>query len=202
MDRLSVTICGIPFKNPVIAASGTFGFGREYAEFFDISCLGGISTKGLTPLPRLGNDPPRIAETPSGILNSVGLQNPGVEAFIRDELDYLREHDTVILANIAGSTREDYVLMAERLSGTAVDMLEMNISCPNVKAGGVAFGVRPESVKEITSAVKAVAKKPLVVKLSPNVASIAENARAVGIDQRPQLSPTEKSGRRPPGRRL
>lgn len=178
MDRLSVTICGIPFKNPVIAASGTFGFGREYAEFFDISCLGGISTKGLTPLPRLGNDPPRIAETPSGILNSVGLQNPGVEAFIRDELDYLREHDTVILANIAGSTKEDYVLMAERLSGTAVDMLEMNISCPNVKAGGVAFGVRPESVKEITSAVKAVAKKPLVVKLSPNVASIAENARA------------------------
>lgn len=176
--NLSVDLCGKKLKNPLIAASGTFGFGREYGEFYSISLLGGVSTKGLTLLPREGNDAPRIAETPSGILNSVGLQNPGVEAFLRDDLPYLKQHDTCIIANIAGASYDDYCRMAEILSGSGVDMIEMNISCPNVKAGGVAFGVRPESVREITERVKAVCRVPLMVKLSPNVACIGDNAVA------------------------
>ena len=176
--NLSVELCGKKLKNPLIVASGTFGFGREYGEFYSISLLGGVSTKGLTLLPREGNDAPRIAETPTGILNSVGLQNPGVEAFLRDDLPYLKQHDTCIIANIAGSSYDDYCRMAEILSGSGVDMIEMNISCPNVKAGGVAFGVRPESVREITERVKGVCQVPLMVKLSPNVACIGDNAAA------------------------
>lgn len=173
-----VNICGINFKNPIIAASGTYGFGREYGEFYDPSVLGGISSKGLTLNPREGNDGVRIAETPSGILNCVGLQNPGVEAFIANELPYMRGLDTVAIANAAGSTLSDYERICERLSETDVDMIEMNISCPNVKRGGMSFGVLPESVEEVTRAAKKHCKKPLIVKLTPNVSNIADNARA------------------------
>jgi dihydroorotate dehydrogenase (NAD+) catalytic subunit len=177
--RLAVEICGVPFKNPCVAASGTFGFGEEYEAYFSLRTLGGISVKGLTLLPRQGNPPPRLAETPSGMLNSVGLQNPGVEAFLRDHLPRLAEAGTVVIANIAGNTEEEYCAMAEALSGSAVHMLELNISCPNVKEGGMAFGTRPECVLDITRKVKAHAgSKPLMVKLSPNVASIAETALA------------------------
>lgn len=178
MPKLGVEICGVKFKNPVIAASGTFGFGREFDALYDISVLGGISVKGLTLQKRLGNPPPRIAETKSGILNSVGLQNPGVDAFINEDLPWLKQKDLVVIANIAGSTVEDYVKMAEKLAPTAVDMLEMNISCPNVKEGGVAFGVKPEKIFEVTKAVCGAARQPVIVKLSPNAADIAENARA------------------------
>lgn len=176
--KLGVNICGVEFKNPIISASGTYGFGREYNEFYPISILGGISTKGTTLKPRLGNPTPRIAETPSGILNAVGLQNPGVEHFIEYDLPFLKESGTNIIANVAGSTLSDYEEIAERLDGL-VDMIELNISCPNVKEGGVAFGIKPESVEEVTRKVKAkLLKTPLMVKLSPNVASISDNARA------------------------
>ncbi len=176
--KLGVNICGVEFKNPIIAASGTYGFGREYNEFYPISILGGISTKGTTLKPRLGNPTPRIAETPSGILNAVGLQNPGVEHFIEYDLPFLKESGTKIIANVAGSTLSDYEEIAERLDGL-VDMIELNISCPNVKEGGVAFGIKPESVQNVTEKVKAkLLKTPLMVKLSPNVASISDNARA------------------------
>jgi len=176
--NLKVNIAGVPFKNPVIAASGTFGFGREYNAFYDVSVLGGIVTKGLTLLPRAGNFGTRIAETPSGILNSVGLQNPGVEAFIAGELPFLDALDTVVIANIAGNTEQDYIKIAERVGGTSVDMVELNISCPNVKCGGIAFGVEPQSVEHITRVVKKVCQKPLIVKLTPNVARISDNAQA------------------------
>ena len=136
-----VNICGVELKNPVIAASGTFGFGREYNEFYDVGMLGGISSKGLTLLPREGNDGVRIAETPSGILNCVGLQNPGVEAFIERELPFMRESGAVVIANAAGSSLQDYEKICERLSETDVDMIELNISCPNVRCGGMSFGV-------------------------------------------------------------
>lgn len=176
--KLSVELCGLTLKNPVIAASGTFGFGREFARFYELHNLGGISVKGLTPLPRTGNPPSRIAETPSGMLNSVGLQNPGVDGFIEKELPWLRKQDLCIIANIAGSTEADYCHMAQKVSEAGVDMAELNISCPNVREGGVAFGARPESVLAITRAVRAVCKVPLMVKLSPNVFSIAECALA------------------------
>lgn len=178
MADLRVNVCGVPFKNPVIAASGTFGFGKEFNEIYDISVLGGISTKGLTLEPRLGNPTPRIAEGYGVILNAVGLQNPGVEEFIRDDLPFLRGKDTVAIANVAGRTIDDYAGICARLDGL-VDMIELNISCPNVKCGGMAFGIRPESVKEVTRAAKGALKKtPLIVKLSPNVESIAANALA------------------------
>ena len=178
MADLRVNVCGVPFKNPVIAASGTFGFGKEFNEIYDISVLGGISTKGLTLEPRLGNPTPRIAEGYGVILNAVGLQNPGVEEFIRDDLPFLRGKDTVVIANVAGRTIDDYAGICARLDGL-VDMIELNISCPNVKCGGMAFGIRPESVKEVTRAAKGALKKtPLIVKLSPNVESIAANALA------------------------
>lgn len=178
MADLRVNVCGVPFKNPVIAASGTFGFGKEFNEIYDISVLGGISTKGLTLEPRLGNPTPRIAEGYGVILNAVGLQNPGVEEFIRDDLPFLRSKDTVVIANVAGRTIDDYAGICARLDGL-VDMIELNISCPNVKCGGMAFGIRPESVKEVTRAAKSALKKtPLIVKLSPNVESIAANALA------------------------
>ena len=176
--RTAVELCGVTLKNPVLTASGTFGFGREYAEFYDLGKLGGIVGKGLTLEPREGNDGVRIAETASGILNCVGLQNPGVEAFIADELPYMRTLGCAVIANAAGSVLSDYERIAERLSDTDVDMIELNISCPNVKSGGMAFGVLPKSVEEVTAAAKKHCKKPLIVKLSPNVADIADNARA------------------------
>ena len=176
--RMAVELCGVTLKNPVLTASGTFGFGREYAEFYDLGKLGGIVGKGLTLEPREGNDGVRIAETASGVLNCVGLQNPGVEAFIADELPYMRTLGCAVIANAAGSVLSDYERIAERLSDTDVDMIELNISCPNVKSGGMAFGVLPKSVEEVTTAAKKHCKKPLIVKLSPNVADIADNARA------------------------
>lgn len=176
--NMKVDIAGVTLDNPVIAASGTFGFGREYGELYDLSELGGISVKGLTKAPRLGNPTPRIVETPGGILNSVGLQNPGVDAFIKYELPELRKHRCKVIANMAGSTFEDYCEMAEKLSDANVDLLEMNISCPNVKAGGAAFGTNPKTVEEITKAVRKYAKRPLIVKLSPNVSDITETAKA------------------------
>lgn len=178
MADLSVKIAGVPFSNPLIAASGTFGFGREYSEFYPLSNLGGISCKGITLSKRDGNPPPRIAETPSGILNAVGLQNPGVDHFIAQDLPWLKQQDTVVIANIAGNTEEDYCRMAEKLSNSSVDMIELNISCPNVKSGGVQFGTSCASVESITKLVRAHCKKPLIVKLSPNVTDIAEIAKA------------------------
>ncbi len=175
MSNMAVDIAGIRMKNPVMTASGTYGFGREYGEYFDLSLLGGIVVKGLTLKPREGNKPPRIAETPAGILNSVGLQNPGVEYFLENELPFLRKHDVAVIANIAGNTEEEYCAMTEKL-GASVDGIELNISCPNVKEGGVAFGTRPESVYRITQRVKACCKVPLIVKLSPNVTDIREIA--------------------------
>jgi dihydroorotate dehydrogenase (NAD+) catalytic subunit len=175
---LSVHIGTLRLKTPVIAASGTFGFGREYGEFFDLGLLGGISVKGLTLLPRKGNLAPRVAETPAGMLNSVGLQNPGVDAFIRDEIPFLRRYDTAIIANAAANTAEEYAEICERLSGADIDAIELNVSCPNVKAGCLAFGTSPEGITQVVSAVRPVTKKPLIVKLTPNVSSIAEVARA------------------------
>ena len=178
MADLSLDLCGVRLKNPVIAASGTFGFGREYDELYDIGQLGGISVKGLSLKPRTGNPPSRIAETPSGMLNSVGLQNPGVESFIEHDLPWLLTKNVAVIANITGTSVEEYCKMAETLAPTGVHLLEMNISCPNVHEGGVAFGVEPESVYAITKAVKEFARQPLIVKLTPNVADITENALA------------------------
>lgn len=178
MADLRVNIAGIEFKNPLIAASGTFGFGREYHEFYPLSTFGGISSKGITLTERMGNPPIRIAETPCGVLNAVGLQNPGVDHFIAEDLQWIKEQNTVVIANIAGNTIEEYCQMAEKLSSTQVDMIEMNISCPNVKSGGVQFGTSPQLVEEITKAAKSKCKKPLMVKLSPNVTDIVEIARA------------------------
>lgn len=179
MSKLAVNFAGVDFKNPVIPASGTFGYGKEYEEFFDLSKLGGISVKGTTEKLRTGNLPPRIAETPSGMLNSVGLQNPGVDHFIEHELPYLMKKDTVVIANMAGSTAEGYREVAEKLDQTDVPMIEVNISCPNVKAGGAAFGVSCEGAAQITRIVRAATKKPIMIKLSPNVTNIAEIAKAV-----------------------
>ena len=178
MADLSVNIAGVHFNNPIIAASGTIGFGREYSEFYPLSVFGGISCKGTTLKERAGNPPPRIAETPMGMLNAVGLQNPGVEHFIKYDLPWLKEQNTVIIANVAGSTQEDYCKMVEILSETDIDMVELNISCPNVKEGGVQFGTSCESVGAITKAVRKYCKKPLIIKLSPNVADIASIAKA------------------------
>lgn len=178
MANLSVNICGVNFKNPVIAASGTFGFGKEFNEIYDIGVLGGVSTKGLTLESRLGNPTPRIAEGYGVILNAVGLQNPGVDAFLREDLDFLKSKNIAIIANVAGRTIDDYAGICAKLDGK-VDMIELNISCPNVKCGGMAFGIKPESVAEVTRAAKgALQKTPLIVKLSPNVESIAANALA------------------------
>ena len=178
MADLHVNVAGVAFNNPLIAASGTFGFGREYAEFYPLSTLGGISSKGITLKARPGNPAPRIAEAPGGMLNAVGLQNPGVDHFIREDLPWLREQGTRIIANIAGNTPDDYCAMAEKLNDTDVDMIELNISCPNVKQGGVQFGTTCAGVSGITKAVRAHCKKPLMVKLSPNVTDISEMALA------------------------
>lgn len=175
---MRVNICGVELKNPITTASGTFGFGQEYGEFFDLSMLGGIGVKGLTPTERLGNPAPRIAETPMGILNCVGLQNPGIDRFITEQIPFLRQHDTKIIANVSGNTVEEYCGMIEKISDADVDLIEMNISCPNVKCGGMAFGTQIGMVTEVVSAAKKHAKKPLIVKLSPNVTDITEIARA------------------------
>lgn len=175
---LSVNLCGVTLKNPITTASGTFGFGHEYGEYFDLSLLGGIGVKGLTPHERLGNPAPRIAETPMGILNCVGLQNPGIDRFIAEQIPFLRQYDTAIIANVSGNTVEEYCGMVEKISDADVDLIEMNVSCPNVKCGGMAFGTQPAMVEEVVSAAKKYAKKPLIVKLSPNVTDIAEIARA------------------------
>lgn len=179
MSNLQVNIAGVKLKNPVLAASGTFGFGREYNQLYDIGRLGGICCKGTTLEERQGNPPPRVAETPSGMLNSVGLQNPGVDYFIKSALPFLLSKNLAVVANIAGNTQEDYCAMAERLGDTGVHMIELNISCPNVKHGGAAFGVSTQSASQITAAVRRYCKQPLMVKLSPNVTDIAEIARSV-----------------------
>ena len=182
---LSINIAGINFNNPVIMASGTYGFGHEYSEYIDLNALGGISVKGLTLKERTGNPPPRIAETPAGILNSVGLQNPGVEAFKKHDLPFLKQYKTRIIANISGNTIEEYCEMAEILGSSDIDAIELNVSCPNVKAGGLAFGTDPKLIEEITSSVKKYCKQPLIVKLSPNVGDIkimAKAAEAAGAD--------------------
>lgn len=180
MPDLSVRLAGVTLKNPVVVASGTFGFGREYGQFFDLSELGGICVKGLTAHRREGNPAPRIAETPMGILNSVGLQNPGVDAFIAEELPFLRQYDTKIIANLSGNTPEEYGEMCEKLSEAGVDLIEINISCPNVKAGGLAYGTKPALAAEVTETAKRHAgKTPVMVKLSPNVTDITEIAKAV-----------------------
>ncbi len=178
MADLSVKVCGVQLKNPVIAASGTFGFGREYDEIYDISVIGGVSTKGMTLEPRLGNPVPRIAEGKSVILNAVGLQNPGVEHFIKEDLSFLKGKGVAVIANVAGKSFDDYGEICARLDGL-VDFVELNISCPNVKAGGMAFGIKPESIKKVTEVAKSALKRtPLMVKLSPNVESIPVNAQA------------------------
>ncbi len=179
MADLSVNFLGIDFKNPIVPASGTFGYGKEYEEFYPLSKLGGISVKGTTFTPRDGNLPPRIAETKGGMLNSVGLQNPGVDAFISKELPRLEKSGTITIVNFAGSTAEECAEVAQKLDATSVPMLELNISCPNVKQGGAAFGTCARSAAEVTKIVRKATKKPLMVKLSPNVTDITEIAKAV-----------------------
>ncbi len=179
MPDMKVNLAGVELKNPIVVASGTFGFGREYAQFYDLGELGGICAKGLTLHRREGNPAPRIAETPMGILNSVGLQNPGVDDFIVHELPFMRQYDTKVIANISGNTPEEYGIMCEKLSEAGVDMIEVNISCPNVKAGGLAYGTKPELAAEVTEVAKKYSTVPVMVKLSPNVTDITEIARAV-----------------------
>ncbi|NMM63226.1 dihydroorotate dehydrogenase [Clostridium sp. P21] len=173
---MNVNICGVDLKNPVIAASGTFGFGEEYANFYDVSKLGAICTKGLTLNPKEGNDGVRVCETRSGMLNSVGLQNPGVDHFIQYELENMKKIDTVIIANLGGASVEDYINGVEKLNNTDIDMLELNISCPNVKSGGMAFGIKSKVAYEVVHEVKKACKKPLIVKLSPNAEDIVDMA--------------------------
>jgi dihydroorotate oxidase B, catalytic subunit (EC 1.3.3.1) len=178
-------ICGVKFKNPVIAASGTFGFGREYSEFYDVSMLGGICTKGLTLYKREGNEGIRVYETRGGMLNSVGLQNPGIDEFIEKELPYMESLDTAIIANVGGSNIDQYVGAVDKLNDTSVHMIELNISCPNVKSGGMAFGIKCNTAYDVVKEVKAVCKKPLMVKLSPNaedIVAMAASCREAGAD--------------------
>ena len=173
-----VNIAGVEFKNPVMVASGTFGSGAEYGEFVDLSRLGAVVTKGVANVPWEGNPTPRIAETYGGMLNAVGLQNPGYELFAQRGIPYRQNYDTNIIVNVCGRTTEDYIDVVEKLGDEKVDMLEINISCPNVKHGGIAFGQDPKAVEAITKAVKAVAKQPVIMKLSPNVTDITEMAKA------------------------
>lgn len=176
--KFETSICNIKFKNPIIAASGTFGFGEEYNELYDVSCLGGISSKGLTLKPKDGNEGIRVYETPSGMMNSVGLQNPGIEAFIEHGIANMRRFNNVLIANMGGHSMEDYTTGASMLSAADIDMLELNISCPNVKSGGMAFGIKADVAKEVVSAVRKVCTKPLIVKLSPNAENIVDMALA------------------------
>ncbi len=179
MKDLSVKVAGVTFPNPVIAASGTYGFGEDYAPLYPLNKLGGISCKGTTMNEKPGNIPPRIAETTAGMLNAVGLQNPGVEVFVNKYLPNLKRDGNVIIANVAGATLDDYRNIAERLDSTDVDMIELNISCPNVKQGGATWGTSCEGASTVTKAVRAATKKPIMVKLTPNVTNIVEIAKAV-----------------------
>ena len=173
---MKVNINGVEFKNPVIAASGTFGFGGEYNNFYDVGILGGISSKGLTINPKEGNDGLRVYETPSGMMNSVGLNNPGIDAFIKNELPKMRKLGTNVIANIGGGCLEDYEAAIEKINNSDVDMIELNISCPNVKHGGMAFGIKSEVAYDVVKKIKDMSKKPLMVKLSPNAEDIVEMA--------------------------
>lgn len=174
----AVTIAGVTFKNPVMTASGTFGSGMEYSEFVDLNRLGAVVTKGVANVPWEGNPTPRIQETYGGMLNAIGLQNPGIDVFIERDIPFLRQFDTRIIVNVCGRSIADYVEVVERLGDQPVDMLEINVSCPNVSHGGIAFGQNPDSLFEITKEIKAKAKQPVIMKLSPNVTDIAEMARA------------------------
>lgn len=178
MSSTSVTIAGVTLKNPVMTASGTFGSGAEYSEFVDLNRLGAVVTKGVANVPWPGNPTPRIAETYGGMLNAIGLQNPGMDVFIKRDIPFLRKFDTKIIVNVCGKSTEDYCEVVERLGEEPVDLLEINISCPNVKEGGIAFGQDPRAVEEITKRIKAVARQPVIMKLSPNVTDITEMARA------------------------
>lgn len=177
MTNLNVKFGNIEFKNPLIMASGTFGFGKEYAEIYDIEKLGGISSKGLTLEKRDGNKGIRVFETPSGMMNSVGLENPGVKGFIENELQFFKDIDTVRIANLGGGTLDDYIKGVELLNDQPIDMIELNISCPNVKAGGMAFGIKNEVAREVVRAVRSKTKLPLIVKLSPNAEDIIGMAK-------------------------
>lgn len=185
MSRLKVNIAGVVMKNPVTVASGTFGSGAEYCELTDISKLGAVTTKGVANIPWAGNPVPRIAETYGGMLNAIGLQNPGIDVFIKRDVPFLKQYDTKIIVNVCGKTESDYIEVVEKLYDVPVDLLEINISCPNVKEGGIAFGQKAESVEHITSQIKKYAKQPIIMKLSPNVTDItvmAKAAQAGGAD--------------------
>ena len=173
-----VTIAGVTFKNPVMTASGTFGSGMEYGEFVDLNKLGAVVTKGVANVPWPGNPTPRVAETYGGMLNAIGLQNPGMEVFIKRDLEFLKQFDTKVIVNVCGKSVEDYVEVVERLSDEAVDMLEINVSCPNVKEGAIAFGQRADALYNITQEIRKKAKQPVIMKLSPNVTDITEMAKA------------------------
>ena len=176
--NLSLNIAGVTWKNPVTVASGTFGSGAEYSEFVDLSKLGAVTTKGVANIPWEGNPTPRVAETYGGMLNAIGLQNPGIDVFVKRDIPYLKSQNATIVVNVCGKTTEDYVEVVERLGDEPVDMLEINVSCPNVKEGGIAFGQNPDALYDITKAVKAKSKQPIIMKLSPNVTDITEMARA------------------------
>ena len=179
MSKMSVNLAGVTLKNPVMTASGTFGSGAEYSEFVDLNNLGAVVTKGVANVPWPGNPTPRVAETTGGMLNAIGLQNPGIDVFCERDIPFLKKFDTKIIVNVCGKTTEDYCEVVERLGNESVDMLEINVSCPNVKEGGIAFGQNPTAAEDITKAVKKYAKQPVIMKLSPNVTDIAEMARAV-----------------------
>lgn len=179
MAKTAVNLAGVTLKNPVMTASGTFGSGAEFSEFVDLNKLGAVVTKGVANIPWPGNPTPRIAETASGMINAIGLQNPGIDLFCERDIPFLQKYDTKIIVNVCGKSTEDYLEVVERLGDEPVDMLEINISCPNVKEGGIAFGQKAEAAYEITKAVKAKAKQPVIMKLSPNVTDIAEMAKAV-----------------------
>ena len=174
----AVNIAGVTWKNPVTVASGTFGSGAEYAELVDLNALGAVTSKGVANVPWAGNPTPRIAETYGGMINAVGLQNPGIDVFAQRDIPFLKQYDTKIIVNVCGRSIEDYVEVVERLGEEPVDLLEINVSCPNVKEGGIAFGQDPKALSEITKAVKAAAKQPIIMKLSPNVTDITEMAKA------------------------
>jgi dihydroorotate dehydrogenase (NAD+) catalytic subunit len=178
MINTQVTIAGVTFKNPVMTASGTFGSGMEYSEFVDLNCLGAVVTKGVANVPWVGNDTPRITETYGGMLNAIGLQNPGVDVFIERDLPFLKQFDTKVIVNVCGKTVEDYLEVVEKLSDQPVDMLEINVSCPNVKEGAIAFGQKADCLYDITKQIKKIAKQPIIMKLSPNVTDITEMAKA------------------------
>lgn len=173
-----VTLAGVELKNPVMTASGTFGSGAEYSEFYDLGALGAVVTKGVANVPWPGNPTPRIAETRGGMLNAIGLQNPGIDVFVERDIPYLQKYDTKIIVNVCGKTTEDYCEVVERLASEPVDLLEINVSCPNVKEGGIAFGQNPRALEAITREVKKYAKQPIIMKLSPNVTDITEMAKA------------------------